>query len=239
MKASLIRYIRHSRFVDGFIHLLYPSSCLICQEELTRHEQDLCSICTDRLHYTYFETFTDPTPLDQLFWGRVQLEFSYSLLYYEKHNSSKLLLAALKYANRPDVGQRLGTLIANRMKATGHLHQVDCLIPVPLHPRKEFLRGYNQSAMLAEGISRATSLPVKDLVKRTEHSGSQTTLGRFRRWDNVQGRFAVHPDLAKFRHVVLVDDVITTGSTLEAIIHLIRQEVPDIRISVISLALAK
>lgn len=234
------RRVFSSPYLDGLMHLLYPAHCLICETELTRKESSTCSICTENLHFTGFERYEEPTPLDQLFWGRVSLAATFALLYYEKSNSSKKLLTALKYQHRPDVGIGFGQLIAKRIQHVEAFQDVDCLIPVPIHPKKEFIRGYNQSAMLASGIGETMAIPVfSHLIRRTEHSKSQTALGRFRRWDNVQNRFLVKPSIRNYQHIALIDDVVTTGSTLESIIRLIHDQAPGIRISVISLALAK
>ena len=228
-----------SKWIDGAMHLIYPNSCLVCENEIARSEQLFCSSCYMELHFTHFESFTEPTELDQLFWGRVSLHSTYSLLYYEKTNSSQPLLKALKYKQRADVGRKLGELLGKKIQALEKFHSIDALIPVPIHPKKEFTRGYNQSRMIAEGISNILSIPVHlQFLRRVEHSKSQTTLGRFNRWDNVAGKFEV-TGTSNLKHIAIIDDVITTGATLESIILGIQQKFPEIQISVISLALTK
>jgi len=227
------------KWVDGALHLIYPNACLICQNEIAMSEELFCNNCYTELHFTYFESFTEVTDLDQLFWGRVRLHSTYSLLYYEKTNSSQPLLKALKYKHRADVGLKLGELLGKRIQHLEKFQSIDAFIPVPIHPKKEFIRGYNQSEKIAEGISNILKKPVNNhFLRRVEHSKSQTTLGRFNRWDNVADKFEVVGSTS-FKHIALIDDVITTGSTLESIIRGIQQKFPEIQISVISLALAK
>jgi ComF family protein len=112
-------------------------------------------------------------------------------------------------------------------------------VPVPLHPKKTFIRGYNQSLCLTEGIISSYNAKLdKSLVVRKVHSASQTKKSRFQRWDNVRGIFNIHPRVKNYKHIALVDDMITTGSTLEAIIQALKNENPDLSISVITLAIA-
>lgn len=227
-------------FWDGFVHLLFPSSCIVCQGELLRTEQICCSVCFSELMFTQFEQAREPTPLDQLFWGRVDVSAAYALLYYEKTNTVKPLLRALKYENRSDVGVFFGKLIGNKLIELKSFSSVEVFIPVPIHQKKRYDRGYNQSEQLVKGISTVWRLPVdKKVVSKRMHTQSQTKLGRFKRWDNVEDQFYVNTAIRQYKHIALVDDVITTGATLEAIIQQIRLISPEIQISVISLALAK
>lgn len=229
-----------SIYWDGFLHLLFPSSCLCCEGELLKAEKICCSVCFSELPFTQFELTTEPTTLDQLFWGRVPLTATYSLLYYEKTNTVKPILQALKYKNRPDIGQVFGALIGHKLNHLSSFSSVEALIPIPIHRKKKYQRGYNQSELLAKGITSVSKIPMHlSVVSKSLHTKSQTTLGRFKRWDNVEDLFVVHQDITNYKHIALVDDVITTGATLESIIRSIRAVAPDIQISVISLAVAK
>lgn len=234
------RLLFKNRLVDGFIHLLFPSSCVVCNGELARSEKICCSICFSELSYTYFENSTEPTSLDHLFWGRIDVSATYSLLYYEKINNVKPLLHALKYKSRSDVGLLFGELLGNKLKCNKGYRTVEALIPVPIHYKKKYMRGYNQSELLVKGISKAWDIAMdKKVVSKSKHTKSQTTLGRFKRWDNVEGLFFVDEAIRNYRHVAIVDDVITTGATLESMMQQIRLVAPTIKISVISLAVAK
>lgn len=230
----------HHSFLDGFLHLLFPSSCIVCNGELLKAEKICCSVCTSELAYTHFEKANEPTELDQLFWGRIPLSATYSLLYFEKNNNVRPILHALKYKNRPDVGHLFGKTIGKTVATNQAFSSIEVLIPVPLHVKKKYQRGYNQSEQLTTGITSEWNIPVDTkLVSRKKHSGSQTRLGRFKRWDNVENQFFVDENIRKYKHIALVDDVITTGATLESIVQSIRIVSPDIRISLISLAVAK
>lgn len=227
-------------YVDGFLHLLFPSNCVICQTELSKSEKICCSVCSSELPYTHFENSSEPSSLDELFRGRVPVYSSYSLLYYEKTNNVKPLLSSLKYGNRPDIGFYFGKQLGERIKKNSDFSTVEMLIPVPIHRKKKYIRGYNQSEQLVNGIASVWNIPYKtDLVYRTEHTESQTKLGRFGRWDNVEGLFLAKETIQQYSHIALVDDVITTGATLEVIMRCIFKVAPDIKISIISLALTK
>ena len=212
-----------------FEQLIVPNECLICINELSRSEKVICSTCYSNLHFTYFEKSKEPTSLDKLFWGRVQLETTYAMIYYEKTNSSKQLLAALKYKKRADVGTKFGQMVGDKIKGNPLFEKIEALVPVPIHPRKEFSRGYNQSQVIADGISQQLGIPVENnFLRRAVNSKSQTKLGRFNRWDNVIGKFQLAAT-CNYKHIALIDDVVTTGSTLESIIKIIHQKYPTLQ----------
>lgn len=230
----------YKTFLDGFAHLLFPSHCIVCNGELALNEGSCCSICKEELAFTYFETTLEETKAEKLFWGRAKLKAIYAMLYYEKTNTTKPILEALKYHNRPDVGLEFGKMIGHKLKSIKAFYDVDALIPVPIHPRKKYIRGYNQSEQLAKGISEQFHVFVdKSSVYRTKNTKSQTKLGRFIRWDNVQDMFALRESIKGYKHVAIVDDVITTGSTIESIVQKIEAFAPHIQISVVSLAITK
>lgn len=220
-------------------HLIYPNLCLICERELTIHQNHFCSFCKDDFQFTYFERYSEPTLLDQLFWGRVQIQATFSLFYFEKGKSVQPILHALKYKDKPDIGVEMGKLIGSTIKNLATFEGLEALVPVPIHPKKEFIRGYNQSEQLAIGISEKIGLPVlKNFLQRRNNAASQTKKNRFKRWENVEGQFKLKGKTS-YSHIALVDDVITTGATLEAIAKEILTELPGIQISIISLALTK
>lgn len=225
---------------DAIGHMIYPNQCIICEEELPKDTKSICNFCIEEMHFTQFEKFTEPTSLDKLFWGRVELNATYALLFFEKGKSTQKILHALKYKSNSEVGVEFGKLIGKTIKSLPKYNTIDLLIPVPLHPKKEFTRGYNQSEKLAEGISMILNVPVANsFLKKHKHTESQTRRGRFGRWDNVVNNFGIKNKNTQPKHLAIVDDVITTGATLEAIIRSIKEIYPDIRISIISLALTK
>ena len=228
------------KITGAMSHLVYPESCLICDGELSSSEKSICSFCSPEMEYTHFEKYSEPTDLDKLFWGRVIIEQTFSLLYFRKEQSTQRILHALKYKHSPQVGVEFGRIIGRTIKSLAFVKDLDLLIPVPLHPKKEFQRGYNQSTALANGISEMLSIPVDpDFLKKNMHTRSQTRKGRFERWDNVSQVFRMGKTKLAPSHIAIIDDVITTGATLESIIRTIQQNYPDIRISIISLALTK
>lgn len=229
------------QWTKDLLHVWYPSYCLICDTENKHSESGVCPVCENEMNYTYFEDYTEPTRLDQLFWGRVPLHATFALLYFGKQAGTQSVLHALKYKNQPEVARYFGKRMGERLREMEQFKGADALIPVPLHPKKEFLRGYNQSKLLADGICAETTIPVRsDLLYRVHFSESQTRKNRSSRWENTQGNFEVRmkgkPEL---KHIVIVDDVVTTGSTLETCIQLLQRALPETKISIASLAIAR
>lgn len=232
MKSTITTYF------NDFVHLIYPEACLSCSRELTSKERHVCSLCDTNLIETSHHLYEEPSDFDQLFWGRVVVSHTFAMYFFHKKSVIQTVLFQLKYKHSETVGTVFGKRIGKRFVNSVKYQQIQVLLPVPLHPRKEFVRGYNQSMALAVGISESSKIPVNDsLLKRNTNNSSQTRKSRFQRWDNVSSVFSVDPAIAKYTHVGIVDDVITTGSTVEALIISIRQHAPDIKISVITLAI--
>lgn len=224
---------------EDISHLIFPNRCLSCEKELSRNDAQLCAFCSAELTLTNFHTFTGPSPMDKLFWGRVEICATYAHLYFEKGKTVQDVLFSLKYKNNKSIGTYFGKEIGVRIKQIDKLKSLDAIIPVPLHPKKEFIRGYNQSEAIAKGISESSEIPLHlNLLKRAIHSQSQTKKDRFQRWDNVSGIFKVNPAIKQFQHIALVDDMITTGSTIESMIQAVQKENPAVSVSVITLAIA-
>jgi ComF family protein len=237
--SSYFRLFFWEKPKQDLLHLLFPSKCLVCSGEWPSNEP-VCSFCRSELQYTGFENYSEPTELDKLFWGRVSLEGTFALLYFYKNSSTQKILHALKYGNKPETGNILGKEIGHKIKDLAFMGDADVLIPVPLHPKKQFSRGYNQSEQLAKGISEITGIPTDNsFIGKLQHTSSQTRRGRFSRWDNVSGNFGLRKTKKSYKHILIIDDVITTGATLEAMIQSIRAVYPELRISIISLALTK
>jgi len=227
---------------DDLLHLVFPETCLACDRELVAGSLHLCPFCEADLKYTYFEKFAEPSSLDKLFWGRVQLHSTCALLEFEKASGTQGILHAIKYKGKKALAVEMGSRFGQRLLVNPEKYgSIDALIPVPLHPKKRFARGYNQSELIAEGIFKSTSVPViTDLLTKGVHTESQTRKGRFRRWDNVSDVF--HANAVKYKvlkHIALIDDVVTTGATLESCIRTISVALPDTRITVLSLAVTK
>ena len=230
----------HVKKILSLLHLVYPEQCLVCDKELSIQEKHLCSFCTQNISHTNFHLLEEASSMDKLFWGRVKVENTYAHIFFEKNKTSQDILFSLKYKNNSDIGVYFGKQIGKTLTSQKSYSTIDAVIPVPLHPKKQFIRGYNQSEALAKGIC-SSFLKKLDLstVKRTRHSESQTKKSRFQRWDNVNDIFKIKHTIEDYKHILLVDDVITTGSTLESIIVALRKRNPELQISVATLAIAK
>ena|SRR6218665_1914358 len=224
---------------DDFLQLIYPQYCYSCNDELVGSKSGICAVCESELQYTLFENYEGSSPLDQLFWGRVKLEKTFALLYFTKSGASQRILHDLKYNFRSELGMYYGLEMGTRLKRLDILNDLSGIIPVPLHPKKQFIRGYNQAEKIANGISEVLGVPVEhQMLRRKIFSESQTKKGFLARWDTMQQVFKASKQQGKTGHFLLVDDVITTGSTLEVCVKELQQKYPGIRISVASLAIA-
>jgi competence protein ComFC len=225
-----------TQFWDGICFWVYPESCLICSAQLPSHVSFVCAACRSDLPFTFFENSLEPTPLDKLFWGRVTLESSFALLKFEQNSATQKLLHELKYKNKPQLGVLLGEIISSRLNNN---LSVDFLVPIPLHPKKQYQRGYNQSEQLAIGLGERWGVAVNSTaLLRGVNAESQTKQGRFGRWGNVAEAFSCKDvTMLENKHIALIDDVTTTGATLEACVKLLQKEIKGVKISVICLAI--
>lgn len=236
---TAVSRIFRSDFAQGIIHLMFPHKCIFCSTELVPTENQLCTSCESNLSETHFHLSDEATDMDRLFWGRVEVNGTYAHLFFKKQKSSQSVLFSLKYKNASSIGHYFGRQIGERIQSISSFSTIDAIIPVPLHPKKEFIRGYNQSKFIADGIEETFGQPVvNSLVKRVKYNETQTKKNRFQRWENVQGLFSIDLSIKKYTHLLLVDDVITTGSTIESIITSIRAVHPKVKISVVTLAIA-
>jgi ComF family protein len=223
---------------DDLLCLFFPNLCAGCGRPLLRGEHVICTLCIFHLPKTYFHQDSDNV-LNKVFWGRVGLEGVAAYLYFQKGGTVQHLLHQLKYKGNKDIGIRIGKLYGLELIQADIFREVEAIVPVPLHPRKLRKRGYNQSLMFAEGLA---SVMKKDLETRSlyrkEFSQTQTRKSRYSRWENVEDIFAVrHPSRIAGKHLLLVDDVITTGATTEACAQALLQ-VPGVRVSVAAIAFA-
>jgi len=226
------------RFIfDNLLHLFYPKVCVTCGTSLVKNEQVLCTRCLYDIPQTNFHKERE-NPVARLFWGRTHVEFATAYYYFNKGSIYRKLLHELKYKGYTEIGNYMGKHIGYALK-TSPFADVDLIFPVPLHYSKQKMRGYNQSECIAAGIAAAMDKPMDtNNIYRAINTDTQTKRSRYERWENVNNIFKLRdPDAIKGRHVLLVDDVVTTGSTLEACINPLLN-VEGVRVSVVTMAVA-
>lgn len=221
-----------------FIALIYPRNCITCNNTLFKHESLVCNHCYLTLPKSNFHT-EENNELERVFAGRVPVIKASSYYLFEKSGKVQKLLHSIKYKSNKALAELLGTWYAQSLKDCGEITRADVIIPVPLHPKKEKQRGFNQSEEFARGLSKELGIPVNTTnLFRNAFTETQTRKQKFERWENVSGKFELN-DLKIFENktVILVDDVITTGATIDACYEALKN-VSGIRIAVLSLAYA-
>jgi len=225
---------------NDLLNLFYPNLCKLCRRLLIDGENQICISCLCNLPRTGFHKEED-NPVRQLLQDREKLTTASAFLYYEKGGKVQQLIHSIKYYDNKELGYLLGRQAALELKAADHpLSYADILLPLPLYYRKERQRGYNQSEWIAKGIQSVWETPVlNNAVKRIIHTESQTSKISYNRWLNVKNIFSVvNPEPLSGKHILLIDDVVTSGSTAGACIDTL-SAIADIRISFFSLSIAK
>jgi ComF family protein len=223
----------------SLFNLLFPRTCAACGETLQESEQCLCLSCLADLPKTNFHRVED-NPVSRIFWGRVNIFRATSLFFFSKGSKFQEMMHHFKYSGVREVGFEMGKILGSDLKEARENWDVDVIIPVPLHPEKEKKRGYNQSEWIAKGISEILEARVaKDAITRSIASSTQTRKNRFERWNNVKDIFSLSTEAKTLagKHILLVDDVLTTGATLEACAHEL-EKIEGVRISIATLAAA-
>lgn len=229
--------IRLKEIKESFLHLLFPHVCAGCGNDILNEETVLCMRCMDAMPETNFEIHPD-NPVEKTFWGRLPIVEATAQYYFTKESLMQHLLHQFKYKANRELGLQLGRMMGEQIKNSGRF-DVDALIPLPLFPVKEKRRGYNQATVLCEGIAESMAIPVLDkVIIRPQHTETQTKKGRIERWKNMEGKFILsNPDAIRNKHLLLVDDVVTTGATFEACGNeLLKAE--NVRLSLASLCVA-
>ena len=227
-------------WITRILDFISPRLCVVCGQRLAPTERSLCSVCLFHLPRTDFHQKPLDNPMAQLFWGLAPIEKAAALFYYHPHSETAQLVYRLKYNNRPDIGEDMGRVMACELQATDFFSDIDVLLPVPLASKRLRQRGYNQSEQLAKGISDITHLPIVTKALRRKHfQQSQTTLNRWQRQENVEDTFWLKDgSQLQDKHVLLIDDICTTGATLIACANVLKN-IEDIRISVLTLGFTK
>ena len=227
-----------SIFYD-FVSLIFPRICAACGKSLFQFEDVICTHCEHNLPRTNFHIDKE-NPVAKAFWGRVNLENATSMLYFNKGSKVQTLIHKLKYKGRKEIGLRMGELYGKELIKRRDFSDIDIIIPVPLHPSKQRKRGYNQSEMIAIGLGKSMNKFVDtQTLRRVKFTETQTKKSRFKRWENVKEIFQVNnPAGLDGKHLLIVDDVLTTGATIESCANAFAN-IPGVRISVVTLAYAK
>lgn len=218
--------------------LIFPRLCVTCGDKLIEQEQWICLHCLHHIPRTNYHLEPE-NRVAQLFYGRVKIEFATSFFYFSKGSKYQSLLHNLKYKGMKELGSEIGKHFGIDLLQSDDFSSVDLICPVPLHPQKEKKRGYNQSWWIASGIATQMQKPLSaDNLKRVTATETQTRKTRFERWQNVEGIFELNdPEAFSGKHILLVDDVVTTGSTIEACAQAILSKT-DARVSIATLATA-
>jgi ComF family protein len=206
-----------STYSKDLLHLFFPHYCTGCGSDLVEDSQMLCLQCLAKLPETNFFGATG-NPVEKTFYGRLAVESAGAAYYFTKDSLVQHLITELKYRGNSEIGNYLGKLTALQMQKTERFNSIDCITPLPLNDKKLHKRGYNQAALIAEGISSVLDVPVlTSAVKRKLFTETQTKKDRVTRWQSMEDVFEVSNfSLLDNKHVLLVDDIVTTGATIEA-----------------------
>jgi ComF family protein len=208
--------VRANEIIESILHLLFPHICPGCGTDNLSHKNILCLHCMASLPETFFEYYPD-NPIEKKFYGRIPVQAATAQYFFSRSSILQRLVHQLKYNGNKEVGYQLGRLMGISLKKSARFN-ADAIVPVPLFAARERKRGYNQSLILSEGIAEELHLPIlKNIISRPDHTQTQTLKGRIERWKNIEGKFRlVDPSSIAGKHILLVDDVITTGATLES-----------------------
>lgn len=225
-------------YADALLHLLYPHLCKGCAIDIPQREQQLCANCLASLPFTSFEKHKD-NPAEKIFFGRTMIHAAMGLLYFTKDSLVQSLVHQIKYEGAKELAVYMGKMMGRTLANEARFGAIDLLLPLPLTQKREKQRGYNQSTLLAEGISSVLQVPVlSTALQRLSSQGTQTHKSREERWLLMQRQFVCPtPQALAGRHVLLVDDVITTGATLDACAGIL-QAIPGVKTSIATLAIA-
>lgn len=226
------------KILNHLINLFYPRVCPACGNLLMKDEETVCLSCLYLLPKTHYENNPE-NPLAQTFWGQVDFHAVTAEYFFSKTGKVQHLLHQLKYQGNKDVGYFLGQKLGESIRNAEPFQGIDYLVPIPLHPKKEHLRGYNQSFVIAQGVEEKTGIPInKGVLIRKVYTSTQTRKSREERWDNVKEIFdVIDAEVFVSKHVLLIDDVLTTGATLMAAGSTLLK-VPDIIVSAAAVACA-
>ncbi len=221
---------------EDFLHLFFPHTCIGCGTDVLNNEDALCTHCLTQLPETGFLSKAG-NPIEKIFYGRLPVQHAGSAFYFTKDSLLQHLIIQLKYRANQTAGMYLGKILGNLLVDAQRFNDVDIIVPLPLNEKKLFTRGYNQALLLARGMAEVWQKPVVEYaIERVQFTETQTHKNRITRWQTMEGVFkVVDPALLKSKHVLLVDDIVTTGATLESCSNAVLQA-ENLRLSICTLA---
>jgi ComF family protein len=237
MRIKMIVGLLETAFGD-FFKLFFPPECAACRSVLLKQECHICTTCLYNMPRTNFHLDHDNF-MAQIFWGRVEIENAAALYYFEKASKCRTVLHQIKYRGNKELAFYLGTIYGSELSRAGMFTGTDAIIPVPLHLSREKKRGFNQSEWFARGLAEILGKPVfNQVLIRYVGTDTQTRKSRIERWDNVSDSFRVNDGTCiENKHILLIDDVVTTGATLESCARALLER-PGVKVSILTLAYA-
>ena len=216
--------VHYKEIKNSLLHLIFPHVCDSCGSDIVDEASSLCLKCIAEMPQTNFHLHAN-NPIEKIFWGRLPIINATAQYYFVKESMMQHLMHQLKYKGNKELGRQLGRLMGYDLKKASRFNSIDLLVPLPLFPSKEKSRGYNQATILCEGIAEVMNVEIsRDAIIRTQFTETQTRKGRLERWQNMEGKFhLMNPEKIRNKNILLVDDVITTGATLEACGHEVLQ----------------
>lgn len=226
-------------WLGSFLSLFFPRYCIVCGRTLAKGEECLCTMCNINLPRTDYHLRKD-NPVEKMFWGKIPLERATSFFFYRKGSDFRQILHQLKYGGQKGIGAIMGRYMAAELLESGFFEGVDVILPVPLHKKKQQIRGYNQSEWIARGIAAVAGISIDtESVVRRKNTETQTRKSFLERWENVEGIFELnHAESLIGKHILIVDDVLTTGATTVECASCLT-DIEGIRISILTLAMAE
>ena len=223
---------------QGVKHLFYPHLCEYCGTVELPEQNSLCLTCRTALPLTYYHQLAD-NPVEKVFWGRLPFHQAASFCYFSKGTMVQNLLHQIKYRGRKELGVYLGQQMGYWLQESPRFADLDLIMPLPLHPKRLAERGYNQASLLTEGMAKVTQIAIReDCLTRSQETQTQTKKHRQDRWQSMDQKFSLnHREQLANKHILLVDDLITTGATMEGAGQVFAS-IPGVRLSLMSFAFA-